>query len=225
MKLLEFIHLAFLPLTVKVQTLWMYLCDRKRYYKNKPFKILDQALIRLYRFKNPYRICKKYVLSKGFSDGDVYGETPLAVYEQIIKIANLKRGKTFYDLGSGRGRGLFFTHLHSSCNCIGIEFVDEFCKLSNQLLKSFSIENIQVIKKNFLRASYQSADAIYICSTLMTEQEISQLISCLLTCNKKTLIFTTSFALSEYSDQFRLIGEFEERFLFGRTSVFVNALA
>lgn len=225
MKFFELFYLTFLAIKVKIHVLIMYFFDRKKYYKNASFKVFDKAFHKAYRFKNPYIICKKHMQSRGAKNTDVYGETPLSVYEKIIEITDLKKLDYFIELGCGRGRGLFFTHYFSGCHCLGIEFVDTFCVIADKLILKFHAHEISVKKRNFFRCDLSSADVIYLCSTLLTDNEINHLSALLSKCKKTVKIVTTSLPLSDYTDDFKTIKEFEARFLWGKTTVFVNILA
>ncbi|MCH9631676.1 MAG: hypothetical protein S4CHLAM37_17010 [Chlamydiia bacterium] len=225
MKLLEPFYLSYLAIKVKIHTLIMYLADRSKYYKNKEFKDFDRSFIREYWFRNPYTICKKHMISRGATDTDVYGETPLSVYKKIIDLTKLSKRDQFIELGCGRGRGLFFVHYYSGCSCEGIEFVDKFCEIAKELIARYGLSEVKIKKKNFFRCNLSNADVIYLCSTLLTDQETDLLSSLLLKSKKDVKIITTSFPLCEYSDGFKTIEEFEARFLWGKTSVYVNTLA
>ena len=224
MKLFDWVIEFFLPVTVKLTALWIYLKERKCYYHNACFKEFDQAFHRLYRYKNPYSMCKKHVLSTGAKDGDVYGESPLSVYQTLIQVTNLSEKSLFLELGSGRGRGLFFTHFFSGCQSEGVEFVKPFCKLSNQLIHQLNLKKVKVHQKNLYRYQLDKADVIYFCTTLLSEAEIEVFLKQLRFCKPTAKIVTTSFSLSEYSTNYQTTFEFEERFLFGKVSVFINEL-
>lgn len=222
MKHLEAISLPFLFFKVKTLTFLFYLQERYFYYFHQSFKKIDKALIRHYFFKNPYRIYQKFALLQNWKDPSFYGETPLLVYEKILKRLSLKKEDTFIELGFGRGRGLFFLSQFASCKCIGYEIVTPFYLFAQSLVNKFSLTNISLKQEDFFSAKLEKANVIYIHSTLLKDQEIDLFCKKILESNKKAVIVTTSFPLQDYFSEFTLLDSFEAPFLFGKATVFLN---
>ena len=79
---------------------------RKKFYGQVHFAKLDRWLKKLYRFHNPYVICKRFLRSRRAAFEDAYGETPLTVFHDMFLRGELNSQDCFVDLGCGRGRGV-----------------------------------------------------------------------------------------------------------------------
>ena len=84
---------------------------------------------------------------------------------RILKLANLQPGQTFYDLGCGDGKVVFYVSQNSSGQVIGLEAAWPFylwCKLK-QLI--FHHNNLSIRLKNLYKADLKDADVVYVFGT------------------------------------------------------------
>lgn len=120
------------------------------------FLLIDLALKFL---GNPYRLCSRWLKKQGASEIYVYGETPIATFAKIAEKVDL-RGKNFIDLGSGRGRLVFWAMYVLSCKSHGIEQVPGLVKRAGLFAKCFSCKAINAV-------DLSDADVVYLASTCM----------------------------------------------------------
>jgi len=91
-----------------------------------------------------------------------YLGTPKNKIRQALKIASLKPGERFYDLGSGDGRSLIIANREYKAQAVGFElwlFLYFWSKLS--LLFHHCSKNVKVYWKNFYQADISQADVIF----------------------------------------------------------------
>ena len=82
--------------------------------------------------------------------------------ERILKLADLQPGETFYDLGCGNGRAVFYIGKHTKANAIGIEIAYPlyiYCQIKQLFHKN---KNIEFKLKNLFKIDLSQADVIYI---------------------------------------------------------------
>lgn len=192
---------------------------KRLYYGNKQFKSCDNALSRLYRLSNPYRICRKFLQTLGEKEVDLYGETPLTGLEKIAREASLGPQDHLFELGCGRGRGAFFLAHHIGCHVTGIEWVPEFI---NKAKKIKSPSHLSFRCEDMFACDFKGATAIYLYGTCLEDHSIHKLISSFKNLPTGTKFITVSYPLSDYSSQFRLIKTFSINYPWGEADVFLQ---
>jgi len=80
-------------------------------------------------------------------------------YGSIEKLAHLKPGLIFYDLGSGTGNMLFYLSKKYNIKCVGIERSPFFYLYSK--IKSFLYDGVEIHYGNFLKHDLSKADVVY----------------------------------------------------------------
>jgi len=96
--------------------------------------------------------------------------------ETILKFANIKKGETVVDLGSGDGR-LLFASAKKGAKVIGYE-INPFLVVLTRIhasLKGLS-ENIRVYKKNLWQADLKVADVIFVYGRKKTMQKFEDFV-------------------------------------------------
>lgn len=81
-------------------------------------------------------------------------------YDRIAKLANLKRGTIFYDLGCGTGNMLFYLSKKYKINCIGIEVSPVLFLYSK--IKSLFRGRVKIKYGNFFNYNLSKADVVYV---------------------------------------------------------------
>lgn len=188
---------------------------KKLFYGNTLFQKVDKSFKRLYLFKNPYKICKR------FKRANIYGETPLTVFHQIFIKGELSSQDTFVDLGCGRGRGVFFAQSFWKSYACGVDFVPLFCKQA-QKLASFFAKPPQFFCQDFSFFNLQKGSFFYFYSICLEEEELLFMISRLETIKKGSKVVTVSFPLTDYSGSFSLSSSWESCFPWGKAELFLN---
>ncbi|MDP2946878.1 MAG: hypothetical protein Q8N88_02075 [Nanoarchaeota archaeon] len=81
-------------------------------------------------------------------------------YERIAKLADLRPGMVFYDLGSGNASLLFYLSKKYNIRCVGIEISPILYLYSK--MKSVFFKNVRIRYGNFFKHDLSEADAIYV---------------------------------------------------------------
>lgn len=194
------------------------------YYRNLSFLKTDLLLLLYYLFQNPYRMNKDFLKKRGEEVVDVYGETPLTTFEQIVSNSQITPNDIVYELGSGRGRTSLWLHSFIGCKVIGVEIVPEFVKIANQVKKKCNLSNIQFENQNFLEMDFKDATVIYLYGICLKEEEVFQLVDKLKNLPKGTKIITVSFPLTEYTKEplFEVMNCFQGVFPWGITDIYLH---
>ncbi len=80
-------------------------------------------------------------------------------YDRIAKLANLKPGVSFYDIGSGTGDMLFYLSKKYNVNCVGIEISPILYFYSK--IKSLFYKKVDIRYGNFFLHNLSNADVVY----------------------------------------------------------------
>lgn len=195
---------------------------REKYYRNRHFRDVDQALLSAYQFVNPYTVVKDYLEAKGEGEIDCYGETPLATYEEICKACDLKPDDRFLELGCGRGRGCFFVSHFFHCKVVGIDCVPDFIDTAEAIMEGFHMPNIKFRCENMLSADYRGATCIYVYGTCLQDEEVETLAKRFAKMPKGTRIATVSYPLSAYEPSIEVVKTLQCTYPWGNAEVFIH---
>ncbi|MDO8436058.1 MAG: class I SAM-dependent methyltransferase [bacterium] len=81
-------------------------------------------------------------------------------FDRITKLAGLRPGMLFYDLGSGDGELLFYLSKKYNVNCVGIEISPLLFLYSK--IKSLFYKNVKIYYGDFYKYDLSKADIVYI---------------------------------------------------------------
>jgi precorrin-6B methylase 2 len=107
-----------------------------------------------------------------------YGEVTFPSIAISLAIAEPKPGEVFYDLGAGAGKAVFCAALLNDWKkCCGIEYLPALYECTQTLLGKLrempeakeyfpeSLENLQFIQNDILKADFSDADVVYMNAT------------------------------------------------------------
>lgn len=195
-----------------------------RYYPKLSFLMTDLCLALQYLKRNPHQISKEFLKKNGASNIYAYGETPLTTWDKIVHECGIVSKDTVFELGCGPGRPLFWLQAFVRCKSVGIDYLPAFIEKANRLKKWRRVENIEFRSENFLTSDLSRATVIYLYGTCLEEEVIVQLVQKFETLKKGIKFITVSYPLTDYSEKFKLIKQFEARFPWGKAYVFLNQL-
>jgi SAM-dependent methyltransferase len=218
------------------ELLWTSLVVRKRnfvefckvaaryYYPTLSFMSIDQALLRQYFFRGPYKISKTFLKNKGAENIYAYGETPLTTVELIAETCQFKASDTIFELGCGRGRTCFWLNAFIHCKVVGIDFIPDFIDKATTVKKQYNLKDITFRCEDFLQSSLKDATIIYINGTCYDTPFIEQLAEKLSHVPAGTKIITVSYPLTEYTKKpvFEVMKRFEADFTWGTADVYLQ---
>ncbi len=224
LKLREFIILQIIHFKVKWVNLIEYIKVVYNYYFNVKFCRIDTALLFAYLFKNPFRISKKFLLSRGAEEIYTYGETPLTTLDHISKECRLTQEDTVFELGCGRARTCFWLNTFIGCKVVGIDFVPEFIAIANKVAERYHLEQVTFRLEDIFEADFSGATVIYLYGICYTDEEIGRLVKGLNRLPKGTKIITVSYAITDIIPEapYRTEHKFSAAFTWGITDVYLQ---
>ncbi len=197
---------------------------RRQYYASGRFRDIDRALLKAYRFKNPFFISRKFLEKRGESDVHLYGETPLTTYDKIASECGLNKDDTVLELGCGRGRGVFFWVERFGAQVHGVEWIPEFVGKAKNIASQFSVDRATFSCEDFMQTNLNGYTVIYLFGTCLKEEEITRLTTRFATLHKAVRIVTVSYPLTELSPSFIVKKEFTASFPWGEAQLFIQSL-
>ena len=192
------------------------------FYTNTLFKQVDFLLQKVYRFKNPYSICKKFMQKQRKNNIHVYGETPLSILHEALILAQIDKKDCFVDLGCGRGRLALFVASYYGVKSIGIDYIASFIEKANKLSSALSISSYFICQDFLHYPLPKEGTLFYFYSLCYEEQEIKRFMQELESLSPGTRVITVSFPLSDYSCAFSILTSFERSYPFGKTMIYIN---
>ena len=110
------------------------LWDILLYYHRGSFALTDLYLKSLYVFDSPYRVSAHFRRLLPEDMTQVYGEVPLMVVERCLKLVNLTPEQTFWELGAGRGRIVFWARHFTSAHITAFDAIPVFVERGNRVI-------------------------------------------------------------------------------------------
>ncbi len=186
---------------------------QRRFYLNAQYKQADLALLRNYRYSNPFQISKRYQKLMGKKNLHIYGETPLTTMGHIAEECALTPQDFVIEMGAGRGRAGLFLAEYIGCKVLAYEEIPLF------LEKMPPSKNLTMIGEDMFSAPFSQATTIYLYGTLLEDRQIEALCEVF---PPNTKIITVSYSLNSYSENYRVIKSFSGRFAWGETEIYLN---
>ena len=211
-----------LYLRVKWRLVLEQLKVRRRFYSNTSFRDIDRALLKAYRFKNPYTLSRKFLKKKGEQDVHLYGETYLTTYEKMGVACGLTANDRVLELGCGRGRGVFFLSHYFGARVHGVEWIPQFVDSAQSIATKYSSWRTTFACEDFMDTDLKDYTVIYLFGTSLKDAEVERLIQRFHTLKKGTKIITVSYPLTEYHPSFTIKKEFSAPFPWGEAQIYIQ---
>lgn len=192
---------------------------RRTFYRDSTYHLIDRDILAL---PDPFTTSKQYLQREGAPSIYQYGETPLSTLFQVGNAFRLTERDVLIEMGAGQGRGAFFIRYFFGCQVIGVEQVPLFVTQANALVEKHRLEGIEFLCGDMLHTSLEGATLLYLYQTMLTSNEIYQLIERLKGADTQLAIITVSYPLSDYDNEFEVIDQIEGEFIFGKTDVYLN---
>jgi SAM-dependent methyltransferase len=196
-----------------------------RYYRNRAFRRADLRCLLAYLIRSPDAMCQRYL--RPFPRDRVqkiYGETFFSTLDAIAKAVQLTENDVVYDLGCGRGRGVFWLNAMYRCKAIGVEILPEFVIQARIIKKRIGADGVEFIYANVMDLDYRDATVIYLYGTAFTDNAIAELAGRFSTLAPGTRVVTVSYPLTQYAGaaMFALEQTMTGRYLWGNTEIYVH---
>jgi len=193
-----------------------------RYYWKPRFLVSEYLLFTFYLLSNPYRVCRRYF--QHVDDDQVYGETPLTSFAQLLKTLELKEDDVLLDLGCGRGRLLFWARSFSPCQLRGVDCVPAFIRRARWISRLSLMPGIRWQCTDILDVDLEGASHIYLFGTTLSDDKISLWLDKLKALPSGVIVMTVSYSLLDYgaSKEFSLVQRSELAYAWGNATVFIH---
>lgn len=196
-----------------------------RYYPNRRFRQTELQCLLAYLMRSPEAICRRYL--RDASDDEVqkiYGETFLTTLEQISDAVGLTEHDVVYDLGCGRGRGVFWFNAIRGCRAIGVDINRYFIIQARRIQRKTEIEGVEFVLGNVLDLDYDDASVIYLYGTAFSDRAIVRLVRRFESLKPGTRVVSVSYPLNAYtrSPMFELEKTLNCAYPWGETEVYIQ---
>jgi hypothetical protein len=208
----DFFQVPYLAVAIKIKKLIEWVRIAYRYYP-KFFKI-HFAFQKAYLGINPFRVSRMFLQREGAEDVYTYGETPVTTFHKIVGECGITQDDVFYELGCGRGLGMFWLNQYIGCKVVGIEKIPLFVRIGNQL----SRKEVSFKNENILNVDFCDGTVFYFYGTGFEEEFIRRLVKKFKQLPKGIKIITVSYPLSD----FKVIKEFEVVFPWGKAAIYLS---
>ena len=179
-----------------------------------------------YLLDSPYWVSRRYQRRNKAADWHVYGETPLPALARIVARVGVAAGDHVFELGAGSGFTSLWLNGVKHCRVTAIEQVPVFCWRLKRTARRAGLSGIDVRCENYVQASLQGADLIYLYGSNLDDAVIHQLANRFSELPDEVRVITVSYPLSDYADNglFPLIDCFTVDFEWGQAEVFVQSI-
>jgi SAM-dependent methyltransferase len=196
-----------------------------RYYANARFRRAELHCFLAYLMRSPEAICHRF-LRKADDDEvqKIYGETFFTTLEKIADAVGLSERDVVYDLGCGRGRGVFWFHALRGCRAIGVDLNQYFIIQARRIQRKADIDGVDFVIANILDLDYADATVIYLYGTAFSDAAIVKLVRRFESLAKGTRVVSVSYPLNGYADtpMFELEKTINGRFPWGETEIYIQ---
>lgn len=222
---IKFFRNLFLGVYFYLWEIWDFLFAALKFYWHPKFALTDLILQIRYPFTVADRLCYRFL--KDSSEERVqkwYGETSLIGFQRICRAAKLTAQDHLFELGSGRGRLVFWASSFLKCRTTGIDINPKFIRSANQIQRWLRWQNIKFLESNFLDAPLEEATCVYLYGTAFEKPSWPNLLDTLRKTRKGTKVITVSKSIAQWGDteNFRCIETLWVGYVWGRSPVYIQ---
>lgn len=221
----KFFRNLFLGFYFYIWEIWDFCHAALKFYWQPKFAITDLLLHLFYPFTAADRICYKHLHQSPEERVQIwYGETSLIGFQKICNAAKVSDQDHFFELGSGRGRLVFWAQTFIKCKTTGIDINPTFIRRAQRLQRWLRWKNIEFMPVNFLDAPLNQATCIYLYGTAFEKPSWPNILSALRQTKPGTKIITVSKSLAEWGDaeNFRCLESLWIGYVWGKSPVYIQ---
>ena len=189
------------------------------YYRNVRYACADVALGCFSFFSNPYRTCRKWMQKQREPMIHTYGETPLRLFETLMRAAKISQRDVFVEMGCGRGKLCFWAARFIGCKVRGIEWVPSFVRLARGIAKLSGIA-VSFEQSSMFDIDLSQTTAAYLYAIHLSEERMQDLAKQFEQMPERAVVISIGEAI--YSPQFQIEEIVEARFAWGKTKAFIQ---
>jgi len=102
-----------------------------------------------------------------------YVSSPLPVVRQMLVLAELRKGETFFDLGAGDGRSVIMAAQEFGAKAVGIELREDLVKRALGTIAELGIEdNAQILQADFFNIDLRTANVVFLYLTTSANEKV-----------------------------------------------------
>ena len=102
-----------------------------------------------------------------------YVASPMPVVRQMLILAELKPGETFYDLGSGDGRAVIMAAKDFGAKAVGIELREDLAKRALNSIYELGLDRrVQILQNDIFKVDLNPADVVFLYLTTSANEKI-----------------------------------------------------
>jgi len=102
-----------------------------------------------------------------------YVPTPPQVIQRMLRLAELRAGEVFFDLGSGDGRTVIMAAKEFGARTVGVELREDLAKKALSTIYELSLQDrITIVNGDMFNVDLTSADVIFLYLTTSANEKI-----------------------------------------------------
>lgn len=99
--------------------------------------------------------------------------TPLPVVRQMLTVADLRPGETFYDLGSGDGRTVVMATQEFGARSVGVELREDLAKKALATVQELGIQDrVTIAQEDIFKIDLNPANVVFLYLTTSANDKI-----------------------------------------------------
>jgi tRNA A58 N-methylase Trm61 len=99
--------------------------------------------------------------------------TPLPVVRQMLTVADLRPGETFYDLGSGDGRTVVMATQEFGARSVGVEMREDLAKKALSTVHELGIQDrVTIVQEDIFKIDLNPANVVFLYLTTSANDKI-----------------------------------------------------
>lgn len=104
-----------------------------------------------------------------------FGETPYFTGLEICRLARLRKGEKFYDLGCGRGKMVFAAALGFGAQAVGVDLLPTYIHFGERIANLTGCD-AQFLLEDFTLVEVFEADVIYVAGSIFSQETWDELL-------------------------------------------------
>jgi len=217
--ILSFFNLLFISFQNLFYNIFQKVKEFIIFFPDLRFFFLDLLIDFIYFFVSPFSLRNAEGNNLPVTYEELtYGEIYYFTARSILRKIDFTSEDVLVDIGSGRGKMVFFASAYFKAGAIGIEILPTFVSKSRQIANILNLPDAQFIQGNFLDFDFSDVTVVYFAGTCISEESLKKLMKALRKAPKGTKIINLSYPLEE--DFLQLMAREEMFFSWGTTLVY-----
>ena len=197
---------------------FLTLVNLRYYVFHRRLLLIDTFIFLIDLFLIPFKLLR--FTSDDYTGSMIYGEISYYGLSKILQKCELKSNATFLDIGSGKGKAVFFARLMFHLSSTGIEINARYICISQLLKQILFISKTSFKKESFTQYPLPNCSVYLIVGTTFDESDLNKLIITLEQKDHEFFIISVSEPLN--SQFFYIVSSFYVPCSWGFSQVFIQ---